>query len=903
MIFCNKSYEDNMQSTPIAGKHDSRSGVALIITIGMLSLLLLLVFSFMVSMHTERSAAQAATDGARARQTILSSLHRAAADIRGRASGQEIDDEAATPEMAFVPYPPRPFRSQYIRGHTARPTSSPNTWVPYGSYGFSDLSSARVEGMYESHAELIPGPLRSEVRDFSRQHAWWHTQYGIGWNLGYLDRACTQSVIVRQVLYTPHIYSVININCSGLLDPIPLTGGEVDRRYGTNVNEIAITTDMIPDPSLLGTAPGLSPGDLPLVETWQEMADKLRIQNEETAYFYPFSHFPVGQYIKRNWGQTYQQAPPTDTVDPWERVARSLTPAVYLGGTPTTWPSDERIKLAFIDAFHPAFGELLDLEDNNEERQRFEQKLDWLVAGLKDYVDEDYIPTNLEYPTVEPVAMINEIVFECLFTFSADNETNYTMNVEIIGNIELWNPYIWDPSTGTPGAPGNLDEMIELEYELESEWSIAIVINGAEVENDVMEFEAEAEIAARGFYVQSSEPLLFEEIDIENFDSLNVTIRVQNEDTLLSARQMGNTGINRTIGQLNQENAVELNITGITPPNAGSTNTVRRWIIMETLDPRFHYDMDNPDYWRVTFATNAHHTLNNINHWTIEYLSQATNLTDGAWNINDDTFHEHYTYMYTANKPLRTIGELAYLPYAPWKTLRLFPHPAGIDGDGNVAPEAALHRIIDVFTLIDTNSAAFDGMQQPAVKGMINPNSPYSPVFAAAFLNMPIDLHPDQSAEDYTVVNAGLARDIADAIVNHTGTRTNYRFDFAGNIYDALLYNHFIETSEIGMVAGLFNDNIDGLRELPLFKKEALLRNSAGLFNTRQLLIMTIMASSYVRAAHEFEAGPAGYDWHYFVNIDGIRTAERRAMALTWIDPWTGRTALRQFIYTNPVYD
>ncbi len=887
---------------------DRRAGVALIITIGLLSLLLLLAFTFAVSMQTERSAAQAATDGMQARQAVMSCLARAATDVNARIAGHVTVDYNSNPHQVFVPYPKRLIGNRYVRRETRGRPQTSNAWLPFGVYGRNDRDSGRVVGLFESAEHYIPGPARAdawrlsgwedEYRDsitgeiYSQPaenrvqgggHAWWSSTFRIGASVSaYSDYACTHPQSLRGMQTEPIVFSIINVNCSGYLDPIALTSpaNAATRRYGTNVLEI--NTSELPGADRLHRS-GLNPGDRPQAETWEDMIRILDLpyNNHVNTFFFPFSHFPVGEYLRRTRGD---DEPLARSRNPSRDVRDMIAPAAYIAGDdPLNWSDEDRLRDAFRDAFP---------FDANPG----ETVLDWLIAGLKDYVDEDYEPRGLPqgYPNQEPAGKFNELIVEAVFTITTDANTNYTLTVECTGFIEIWNPYIWDPRSNSHDGT--------MPYQLgrrNNRWRITVENPSAAVSlTQIMDFNHIFDMGPRDFEVITSRnaPNLFDAIisDHNNFDTLRdqTVVKVNINRAALEANWGPGMNLVDMLRQQPVDSFFEITIPdNVLAPDPGESTSVTNILSIEALDPRFNYDLDDENYWRTQLFTDMRYvTISNYNHWTTNYLSQATNLTDGAWDETDDTFHEHYTYMYTANKPLRTVGELAYLAYAPWKTLRLFRHPyADQTETGTVG---ALHRVVDTFTLINTNEVR-------ALKGMINPNTEHVEVLRAAFKMMPLDLHPDQDLSDIDLIlgdDNNYDRNVAEAILAHTSSNVTYE---VGRVTgDSLPNNFFYEVSDMGRVRALFTEAVPGLEDLSNFEKEAIIRNSCGFFNTRQNMFMAIIAASYVRAHHQFET--VGGDWDYYVNENASRTSERRAMAVFWTDIWTGRVINRTFKYLNP---
>jgi hypothetical protein len=241
-------------------------------------------------------------------------------------------------------------------------------------------------------------------------------------------------------------------------------------------------------------------------------------------------------------------------------------------------------------------------------------------------------------------------------------------------------------------------------------------------------------------------------------------------------------------------------------------------------------------------------TLGGRNRWTQEYFAdRPRNGCD-----SDDL-------MYCANSPLRVPGELGYLVYFPWKTVRLF------DATGHTN----YHRVLDTFTTTNAVSA----------KGLVNPNSEIPGAIASVFNEMPIDLFPGDPTA--TPVSTNIALLISVAVTNYTW--------FPGHFFNRV--------SDMGNLSDIFNDPLllGSLGARTEFEKEALLRNSSCLFNPRQVLFTALLASDIVRSGENAEYLPGNPKMDAGVPI----VAERRAVCLFWFDAYTGSSFARLFRYVD----
>jgi hypothetical protein len=269
---------------------------------------------------------------------------------------------------------------------------------------------------------------------------------------------------------------------------------------------------------------------------------------------------------------------------------------------------------------------------------------------------------------------------------------------------------------------------------------------------------------------------------------------------------------------------IDLTLPVVTVPNPPSAISISAVTDAEVVDPRFNWD---PSQWTVRANNNSLALTNNV---TRTWLTARD--TDG------------YAGMYVANRPLVSVAELTYLLRGQtttptdyrWNTIRLFDW---------VSPSGVSHpmdRVLDYFAL-GTNTA---------VKGFVNPNSGEVDVLTAAFTDMPVNNYPGETP--VTTLTPAQARALAGfwADTNQNPARCN-----------------FTMLSDIGHATNVFNAAT--LSGWTPFQKESVLRNSVGLFNTRQQYFMILL---YAQAAK-------------YVPLMDDRSvlAEVRGIAEVWRDP------------------
>jgi len=226
--------------------------------------------------------------------------------------------------------------------------------------------------------------------------------------------------------------------------------------------------------------------------------------------------------------------------------------------------------------------------------------------------------------------------------------------------------------------------------------------------------------------------------------------------------------------------------------------------------------------------------------------------------------------MFCANRePLETVGELGYLCYAPWRTLRL------VKGSGALKP---VHAVVDTFSLSPTGTV---------VRGLVNPNTAHRKPLQAVFNKMPMDLYPGQPVGTNLPLTAAQAGALADAIISGTYATSSANAPYS----PSGLVNGLLNVSDIGGLTNIFptSATLTGIGVQCEFERESFIRNSAGLFNTRNLSMTVILA-----ATDELRGGGGN---NFRIRNDSRMGAEHKAVAIVWRDPWTKEQFIRFFRY------
>ena len=464
-------------------------------------------------------------------------------------------------------------------------------------------------------------------------------------------------------------------------------------------------------------------------------------------------------------------------------------------------------KTAIIDAFN---------------RSGLSQYANTLYSNLIDYVDEDGINSDLGAVSGEAHPMLNEVVFKNRVQLQTGipsvGFSTYTIQSTL--SFELWFPFakhfggqysLQVGATCTPlgGTPSSLTP---------------------------------ANLSFTNDFSVSTQPYIW---------VFNKTVLLSNvivEAASVPSALKYSINISRAVvGRDNYEAdkwTVPLTIMVSNNAAADSSFTYGK----ECLDPRFNWNPTNDSQWREENVF----SLSNNNNWTTSYLYYAHDGSDGD------------TAMYIANEPLRSVGELGYLVYAPWKTIRLW-------GEG-------CDRVIDYFGFAPSEPNTY---VTHSLRGCVNPNTEFIDSLAAVFDGLHIDEYP---GGPFRLVSPLSARFIASQIMNR-----EYLNMFYGAWTDKCI--QMLSDTWAGPQFGAWEDGIFGVNPETVWitglsfanelERESLIRNTTCLLSIYQNLFTIII-----------EAQPS------YVGLFTLpqNQARKRAVAIVWRDPYTGEMFVRNIV-------
>jgi hypothetical protein len=469
----------------------------------------------------------------------------------------------------------------------------------------------------------------------------------------------------------------------------------------------------------------------------------------------------------------------------------------------------------------------------------------WVFDGLMDYLDQNSISTNLGEPSMELCPMINEIGITNFVLLSPDGTLKYYM----MPSAEICYPFFELPVV-------NNNYRLEVEFQFTGvNTDPQFVPSPANQVRSVMI----PPMTGQKYWELKLAPIISPSINYTNLvqKQLRLFVQVKRAQIFDSFNNLVDAVPFPTFSAVKQlffftpfqEPA------GFTLPTTApaTTNLIGLgWGGMECVDPRFNWAIVatnvNERYW-ITYRPS--NTTAAVADRTLPSMGRVNHCTTNYWETSNcsDPFDDMYVpFPKNAIRSLQSICELGYLPVGKWDTLRLV-------GEGNVKPDP----IFNAFTLA-TNVVA---------RGKINPNTYNTNVIAAAFYNMPMDQYPFQNT-------AGVARlSVKDA------------YSLADLWTKGVIQKPIVNYSDL--VAHMTNmmDN-PAFSRYPLFattnhsipfRNESLLRNSVGLFDTRQNYFFVVLLASEITKGF-------GIDTNVVLKSQVFTFNHRSALIELWRDPY-----------------
>lgn len=791
----------------------SRSGAAILVVVGLLSILLITAVAFTILMRVERGASANYRHNVGARQMLYVALAQAIADIDA-APPLGVGDEV---------YPP--WGSAFVWSNGNHCVTIPADVLPSINTGISNPANinSNAHVLSQEAMKYIPRSLHSSVR--SARPEWREVNVATG-------------PIGR--------YAYIVVNTSGLLDANVVGDPSSNRWIGADPREIALNTTLLPDLSDTNAFVTSRTANV-RYETLKDLAE------HNTGLTTNLSNFEV-----------FSRAP--DMMQPG-----NLTNKVWIGGSADDIRANHAaIKQAFMDCGVSAFN-LGAVSSNASE---------WAYRALVDYVDSEDPPqlegsTPVEKfarPSSEAVPMISSVYM----TMAYDGTNTMTYNFEvlcskpyeqtmpdyrILVDMNFWpspNPGDIDP----PEASGLLPtDPTVLHFESLPNDNYAqtppVLVTASALTNATVNLCFTTYFAVK--IVSETDPsIVFDEVDnsvgapVELFNKHEFTIDAPfytNRAEVVDPRINWNGS--RGNKQWRCYDDFEHDSSGVTD-----------FIPLGSSDMQTYWPDYTPRYIFGTWGSFAEYCLSHANGAQVPPGGFGI-LTDGM-RLQEDTatgiVHnesqwdriEEQVRCFVANRPLQSVGELGFLPINQYLTLTLYNHKHSPSQVPNgILPASGYHPVLDYFTLRPpTNRIA---------RGLVAVNSQNTNVHASVLLDLPLQDWRDPS----TSARLSNVADVQTLAHWFTTQPTNEirKLSEIGNAWwenANVLGAHGaqVPASEVPAFAlsqAIFDANGGSTNyAFGEFEREALIRNTAELYTTRQQFFTIIVRADSLTTKYGF---------------------------------------------------
>ena len=716
---------------PAPAARHPKSGIALIIVLGFLSLLIIMAVGFAISMRVERLVSRTSLDHIKSRQLGEAALARVVWDINESVGDAMVPDWNGDWAGGVFESLGSGIKATNLFSGTNLLSGYVTNYVPR-----SLLTSATLAA---NNAEWLP--------------------------FEYVDNGTMKRV---------GQYAYLVVDCSGLLDAnfdYSLTNNIVQsRQFGESLYELQLTNALFTELAI----PRVSP---PYVQ-WTNLIwcrvrangqslEKPWVRLETLAELTPILSHGFGNGGNRT-NSPFGIDVPNQNFSTYSRIPRG-----YLQGTAVEQPlaiTDPLDQTALSSAFTS-----MGLPD-----------VGGFYNNLRDYTDSDNVPVNVDSFSTEAVPLINEIVVSNSYVDVNGDGTLFRNQYRLL--TEVWYPF-------TTANSNSYALRIIGQYQGANPPPNLPVIN------ETINMSAPGGTWTAGdFLVITSTPQTLVTNIFQNLGAVKVRASARVLQNGVEVDRVGGAGAT----------LLELDI------GSRITGFGNFFFAKAADDPRLNWNGADATQWKTVAA----HTLRTTN----SGLTYANAGSDG------------HPYMYVANRPLRTVGELGLLLFSatkPWQTISLLQGPN-------------FFSVLDRFTLI-TNEVRH---------GLVNPNSYNTNVIATVFNRMPVDRVPGDPAS----TNLNLAQLLA------LGRRFAEKQIALTNVSDLSHLAPQITAAVPGLDSAYF---------------ESVARNSAGLFSPRQQLYTVILAAQVQ-------------------DDDENILAEQMGVGLIWRDPYivsnnTHATMVRNF--------
>ncbi len=820
----------NAQHSTLNAQGGHRSGVALVIVLGLLALLMITAVSFTILMRIERSGASNLRHASAARQMAKGGVAYAIAAMNNNigagsvadwtnrlfatASGRTWQERDGTVDTNAIFRIPEDIFISAVENED-------NAW---------SVAYARVLSAESAH--YLPAALRHRAEMIAK---------------GDEDYAIPEWIPVDAMGANVGRYAYVILNTTGLLDANVVHNTLTNRWMGGSPAEMRLDPDVQLD-VVNATTFASQRNTHGRYETLPELSRKnTGVDGKALANFDVFSYslpdrIPVNppsgastDMISAHKSMLLQQGGNFDKKITGKKIDIRSEQKIK--------DQQAKIKLAF-----KASG----LNDN---------QANWAYLGLLDYVDEDNEPAGandqekFERPATEAMPLFSAARVGIRYRREQDPDIpdNYRHTMTYSFVVSFSYPFQTASKTFKLEAAFKFNDYTEF---TEAPWD-GLVPYG---KDDITLTEPSITFAPGDIIPLISEPLS-RSVSHPKSDGLRPSVM----DFRMECRARTINAKNVIVRQTPVDNGdymtfrrcVPLNIKldAVALAQAEGPNGVEFW--SEALDPRCNWGATQYEYWRANAdyawgGSNIEAPLTELaklpafvgytpafdmagrNSLTDYLLTHPTALTDYFKIVTDGVMGNGPTLRcdaispqfkaHVADKPLQSVGELGYLPIGFWLTINLFDHGhANYNlGGGNIyknngLPPTGYHPVLDYFSIGDPDKAQ---------RGKVNLNTVNPEVMGAVFHQLPLQSEfrkPAPPAARGIELAAPDALTLAEWLIDKGPFG---RLSGLGRLFDN-------PGNAPANPLQLLADVTGGATEFGEFEREALIRNACGLFTLR----------------------------------------------------------------------
>lgn len=833
----------------------NQNGVALIVVLGLLSVLLITAVSFAIFMRIERSGAANFRHGTSARHMLQVGLSRAIEDINLTVGDAPYADFDRAVEIARQYDPDDSIADVPFIDHVL------------ASYDFANPDGAPTARVLSVAAmAYVPRALREAVHAVSRPRD------------PPVPALCHFKPVIAQNEVVGR-YGYIVLNLSGLLDANKVGDADFERGVGGDPREIRLTPDLLADVA----DPDVFAADRATHQRYETLPELKQLNTGLNAG--ELTHFAL-----------YSRDPVPENFDERAYIGEDRPRWV---GPMTTQNSDNigRIMWALHEAGVPNYQVLDGLRQHHI-----------AYLGMCDYTDPGLVPvgdwdlpptvnpqtgqwtaggprvTPFAYPSIKPVPKLSSLAIAARYTRESLHapgdppQYRHTIQYGFVAGAAV--PYSAPP----PGqyALRFRFKMTGENFNVDPDFNGLVPLHKTSDHPDYALVFPAAEDPLTFTAAPSADTQLYRNTQMDREDLHYVVENDKPYPTMTFVLRAGAEVRQRPAGGGPDRAVDRAPAAGLDAPDAdgirvavminqdaideaGGPDGATLFYWSETFDPRFNWDnrlwvdglilqMNKPagypdpmfsqtyPTWLLEQYLNADYAGRDqlANAYGLPQALEGAEIMDAVPGVDNV---QAATRMVCALRPFDSVGELGYMLIGPWTSIKLHnfrvaQNPAWQSAYRDYQPP---HRVLDHFTLLDAAEA---------VTGRVNINTPLDNILASVYYRMPL-----------RELFSGAARAVLPAPQPGEPNQPPGNAGQVEQVFRAWRYpddeppRYFRALSDMGMVfegdtgealnsliaQRIAQGSLAPINQLNDFDRDAIIRNASGLFTTRHQLYLVIL--------------------------------------------------------------